>query len=76
MLLSVCLISEWVKTNKLLLLASRSKKNINCSIDESLKRFDDVVKTAKQEGIAIRGYVSCVVDCPYSGKVRWLGHSP
>mmetsp|Transcript_10135 Transcript_10135/g.27716 ORF Transcript_10135/g.27716 Transcript_10135/m.27716 type:complete len:334 (+) Transcript_10135:94-1095(+) len=46
-----------------------SKKNINCSIDESLKRFEEVVSAAKKEGVDVRGYVSCAVDCPYSGKV-------
>eukprot|EP00967_Tisochrysis_lutea_P138030 scaffold248564_cov16-Tisochrysis_lutea.AAC.2 len=48
-----------------------SKKNINCSIDESLKRFEEVVSAAKKEGVDVRGYVSCAVDCPYSGK-DWL----
>eukprot|EP00887_Chlorella_sp_A99_P005582 scaffold1.g5582.t1 len=39
------------------------------SIDESLRRFDDVVAAAKREGVAVRGYVSCVVGCPYQGEV-------
>lgn len=45
------------------------RKNTNCSIDESLRRFDDVVAAAKREGVAVRGYVSCVVGCPYQGEV-------
>ncbi|CAI5695259.1 unnamed protein product [Oreochromis niloticus] len=46
-----------------------SKKNINCSVDESLQRFDEVMKAAKEAGMPVRGYVSCVVGCPYEGKV-------
>ncbi|KAK7904827.1 hypothetical protein WMY93_017434 [Mugilogobius chulae] len=46
-----------------------SKKNINCSVDESLQRFDDVMKAAKESNIPVRGYVSCVLGCPYEGKV-------
>lgn len=46
-----------------------SKKNINCSVDESLQRFDEVMKAAKEMGIPVRGYVSCVLGCPYEGKV-------
>ena len=48
---------------------SFSKKNINCSITESLLRFMPVVEAAKAAGIPIRGYVSCVVRCPYEGPV-------
>ena len=44
---------------------SFSRRNINCSIAESLERFELVVAGAKEAGIAVRGYVSCVVDCPY-----------
>ncbi|XP_061652087.1 hydroxymethylglutaryl-CoA lyase, mitochondrial [Phyllopteryx taeniolatus] len=47
-----------------------SHKNINCSVDESLRRFDDVVKAAKEVGVPVRGYVSCVLGCPYEGKVH------
>lgn len=36
-----------------------------CSIDESLRKFEEVMAAAKQEGLAVRGYVSCVVGCPY-----------
>ncbi|KAM3871020.1 hydroxymethylglutaryl-CoA lyase, mitochondrial [Diretmus argenteus] len=46
-----------------------SKKNINCSVDESLQRFEEVVKAAKEAGVPVRGYVSCVLGCPYEGKV-------
>ncbi len=48
---------------------SFSQKNINCSIAESIERFVPVVETAKQNGIAIRGYVSCVLGCPYEGEI-------
>lgn len=44
-----------------------SQKNINCSIAESLDRFAPVAEAAKQAGIPLRGYVSCVTDCPYDG---------
>ncbi|XP_028994157.1 hydroxymethylglutaryl-CoA lyase, mitochondrial [Betta splendens] len=46
-----------------------SKKNINCSVDESLQRFDEVMKAAREAGVPVRGYVSCVLGCPYEGKV-------
>lgn len=46
-----------------------SLKNINCSIDESLARFNDVMQAAKDANVAVRGYVSCVVGCPYQGYV-------
>jgi len=46
-----------------------SQKNINCSIAESLARFEPVVKAAKQHGLAVRGYISCVAGCPYQGAV-------
>ncbi len=48
---------------------SFSRKNINCSIDESFERFVPVADAAKAAGIALRGYVSCVIDCPYEGAV-------
>ncbi|NP_001103870.1 3-hydroxy-3-methylglutaryl-CoA lyase, cytoplasmic [Danio rerio] len=47
-----------------------SRKNINCSIEESLQRFEQVVSAAKQEGIPVRGYVSCALGCPYEGQVK------
>tara|TARA_Y200000002_G_scaffold20128_1_gene15477 strand:- start:193 stop:1047 length:855 start_codon:yes stop_codon:yes gene_type:complete len=46
-----------------------SQKNVNCSITESLERFEDIFKKAGQEKIPVRGYVSCIVECPYEGKV-------
>jgi hydroxymethylglutaryl-CoA lyase len=46
-----------------------SQKNINCSIEESLERFRPVAEAAKADGLPVRGYVSCVTDCPYSGAV-------
>ncbi len=46
-----------------------SQKNINCSIDESLARFAPVLAAAKADGVRVRGYVSCVVGCPYQGPV-------
>lgn len=46
-----------------------SEKNINCSIAESIKRFEPVVAAAQAMEIRIRGYVSCVVGCPYEGEV-------
>ncbi|PCI47767.1 MAG: hydroxymethylglutaryl-CoA lyase [Alphaproteobacteria bacterium] len=48
---------------------SFSQKNINCSIAESLERFKPVMDRASQENIAVRGYVSCVLGCPYEGKI-------
>ncbi|KAJ3181267.1 hypothetical protein HDU87_001398 [Geranomyces variabilis] len=46
-----------------------SQKNINCSIAESLKKFEDVCTRAKEEGVRVRGYVSVVLGCPYEGDV-------
>ena len=46
-----------------------SRKNINCSISESLDRFGPVLAAAAADGIAVRGYVSCVTDCPYDGPI-------
>jgi len=48
---------------------SFSRRNINCSIAESLQRFAPVAKAAAEHGMRVRGYVSCVVDCPYEGPV-------
>jgi len=48
---------------------SFSQKNINCSIEESLERFKPVFDAAKADGVKVRGYVSCVLGCPYEGKV-------
>jgi hydroxymethylglutaryl-CoA lyase len=46
-----------------------SQKNINCSIKESLERFVPVMDAAREHGIRVRGYVSCVLGCPYEGEV-------
>ena len=46
-----------------------SQHNINCSIAESIERFRPVMQAARAHGIAVRGYVSCVVECPYDGAV-------
>ncbi|MGH8449791.1 hydroxymethylglutaryl-CoA lyase [Pseudomonas sp.] len=46
-----------------------SQRNINCSISESLERFAPIMTAAKQHGISVRGYVSCVLGCPYEGEI-------
>ncbi|WP_330210147.1 hydroxymethylglutaryl-CoA lyase [Pseudomonas sp. AM4(2022)] len=46
-----------------------SQRNINCSISESLERFAPILAAAKQHGISVRGYVSCVLGCPYEGDI-------
>jgi hydroxymethylglutaryl-CoA lyase len=46
-----------------------AQKNINCSITESIERFAPVAKAAKQDGISIRGSISCSFGCPYQGSV-------
>ena len=46
-----------------------SQRNINCSIEESLARFAEVCALAKDDGVVIRGYISCVLGCPYEGEV-------
>ncbi|HZP67173.1 MAG TPA: hydroxymethylglutaryl-CoA lyase [Rudaea sp.] len=46
-----------------------NRKNINASIDESIERFAPVVERAKADGVAVRGYVSTVLGCPYQGEV-------
>ena len=48
---------------------SFSQKNINCSIAESLDRFVPVLTQAKAQGVPVRGYVSCVLGCPYEGEI-------
>ena len=48
---------------------SFSRRNINCSIAESLERFAPVAAAAKQHAMHVRGYISCVVDCPYEGPI-------
>jgi len=49
---------------------SFSQKNINCSIAESIQRFIPVIEHALASGLSVRGYVSCVVGCPYEGEVK------
>lgn len=49
---------------------SFNRKNINCSIDESIERFRPVVEGARAAGRRVRGYVSCVVGCPYEGAIK------
>ncbi|WP_226456422.1 hydroxymethylglutaryl-CoA lyase [Pseudomonas sp. AF03-9] len=46
-----------------------SQRNINCSISESLERFAPIMAAAKQHGISVRGYVSCVLGCPYESEI-------
>jgi len=47
-----------------------SRKNINCSIAESLARFAPVVAAARKRGMRARGYISCAAGCPYEGEVK------
>jgi isopropylmalate/homocitrate/citramalate synthase len=47
-----------------------SRKNINCSIAESLERFAPVVKAARAARMRVRGYISCAAGCPYEGEVK------
>ncbi|PCC99443.1 hydroxymethylglutaryl-CoA lyase [Halopseudomonas pelagia] len=46
-----------------------SQRNINCSIAESIERFTPVLEAAQAAGIKVRGYISCVLGCPYEGEV-------
>lgn len=47
-----------------------SQNNIHCSINESLKRFEPVIALAASENIKVRGYLSCIADCPYEGPTQ------
>lgn len=47
-----------------------SQKNINCSIAESVARFEPVAAAAKEKGVRLRGSISCALGCPYQGEVR------
>jgi hydroxymethylglutaryl-CoA lyase len=47
-----------------------SRANINCSVAESIERFKPVVARARAEGVRVRGYISCVLGCPYDGEVN------
>ncbi|MDH5433729.1 MAG: hydroxymethylglutaryl-CoA lyase [Gammaproteobacteria bacterium] len=49
---------------------SFSQKNINCSIEESFQRFEPIIQAAKQNNIKVRGYISCVLGCPYEGDIE------
>ncbi len=54
-----------------------SKANVNASIAETIERFLPITKQAREDGIPVRGYISCVTDCPYDGatlpdKVAWM----
>jgi len=46
-----------------------AKNNVNASISESIERFKPVVSAAHEHGLRVRGYVSCVVECPYEGRI-------
>ncbi|WP_166110949.1 hydroxymethylglutaryl-CoA lyase [Pseudoalteromonas sp. Z9A5] len=46
------------------------QKNINCSIEQSIERFSEVMAFAKANNIRVRGYVSCVLGCPYEGEIN------
>ena len=50
---------------------SFSRKNTNCSVSESIKRVEEVIKEAKKNNIKVRGYLSCVLGCPYEGKISY-----
>lgn len=43
------------------------QRNINCSISQSLERFKDVIELASKHSLPVRGYLSCIIDCPYDG---------
>jgi hydroxymethylglutaryl-CoA lyase len=47
-----------------------SRANINCSVAESIERFKPVIARARAEGVKVRGYVSCVLGCPFDGEIR------
>lgn len=49
-----------------------SQKNINCTIAQSIERFKPVANQAIEAGLTLRGYVSCVVECPYEGTIQPL----
>ncbi|KFU90851.1 putative 3-hydroxymethyl-3-methylglutaryl-CoA lyase 2, partial [Chaetura pelagica] len=48
---------------------SFSKMNINCSIEESMEKFEEIIKSARIMNIPVRGYVSCALGCPYEGNI-------
>lgn len=53
-----------------------SQKNINCSIAESLQRFEPVMRAAQERNIPVRGYVSCTLGCPIAGHITAQEVSP
>ncbi len=61
------------KANEIAIFAAASQtfssKNINCTIAESIERFMPVMREAAKDGVPVRGYISCVTDCPYEGVV-------
>ena len=48
-----------------------SKKNTNCTVKDSLKRIEEIIVLAKKEGVKVRGYISCVLGCPYEGSINF-----
>ncbi len=47
-----------------------SRANINCSVAESIERFKPVIVRARADGVTVRGYISCVLGCPFDGEVK------
>ncbi len=47
-----------------------SRRNLNCSIEQSLERYGEVCAAAGEANVSVRGYVSCVLDCPYEGAIE------
>ena len=47
-----------------------SRANINCSVAESIERFKPVIARARADGLKVRGYISCVLGCPYDGEIK------
>jgi hydroxymethylglutaryl-CoA lyase len=47
-----------------------SRANINCSVTESIQRFKPVIDKAKTDAVRVRGYISCVLGCPFDGEVK------
>lgn len=47
-----------------------SQKNTNCTIKESIQRIKDIIQVAKKNDISVRGYISCVLGCPYEGEIK------
>jgi len=47
-----------------------SRANINCSVAESIERFKPVIARARADGVKVRGYISCVLGCPFDGEVK------